>query len=195
MDDDSFTKAYEKLFLSALSGYAGFLQKLLDIDSFDPFLLMYRSKNNWFSNSHIFATEVDGEPAALAIALDFESLEKEKRQTKKLFRKIWSSRGVEVFKTLDLLIKNLDTDSYVLFGFAVSPKVNFIREMQEIIRYVSLEPINKGYSNLSIYVEKDNTDAKSILDNFGFEVNRDIELGTKDKVVTVTLMKKTDLMP
>ncbi len=194
MEAVEFLNRNQELYLSALQSYAGYIHRLLDLDGAGQFNLLYSSKKNWFSNSHVYATEVNGEPAALALGLDFNTMNEERKITKKLFRKVWSKKGVEVFNILDLLVKNLDKDSFWLLGLAVRPEVNFARELQEIIRFVSLEAMNRGCSNLSIFVSKEDKEAKMILQNFGFSDNKDIELGTNDKVLTVTKLKKTGLM-
>ncbi len=186
--DKYLSTPYIEFFEQMLRQSAPYLEVLFGERIFDKLIKLYKSKNNIFSSSNIYAIELNEQVAGMLLGFEAEKVEKLLSKTKRQLLISLGLKKTNAFKEFEKIFVQLPAKSFVIMAFYVVPEFARYNVERDLLNWAEMQARYVGSKSLIAIA---GTDSQfKFFDNYYFTVLQKVELQGLSQHTTVTILQK-----
>ena len=186
--DKYLSAPYIEFFEQMMKESAPYLEILFGQRIYEKLIKLYKSKNNLFSSSNIYAIEINEQPAGMLLGVESNKTSKLLNKTK---RQLLISLGLKMtnyYKQFEKIFEQLPANSFVIMALRVASEFERYNVHRDLFNWAEMQARYLGCKKIIGLAATQNQ--FKIYDNYFYEVLQKIEISGLTEIVKITLFQK-----
>ncbi len=186
--DKYLSAPYIEFFELMMKESAPYLEILFGQRIYEKLIKLYKSKNNLFSSSNIYAIEINEQPAGMLLGVESNKISKLLNKTK---RQLLISLGLKMtnyYKQFEKIFEQLPANSFAIMAFRVASEFERYNVHRDLFNWAEMQARYLGCKKIIGLAATQNQ--FKIYDNYFYEVLQKVQLTGSEQQTEVMIMQK-----